>query len=646
MNLLADEFVVQSFNSVISDLSARTYPKKDVNDEFCAIIKVSTDLTGLTFYSNQLEDIVKNQYDYWLYVSPGTRYIEISKQNFIKLPYEVPLNLESSKVYTMVLTNKDKKGISATENTVQLTFKLNESNVYISRGNLAPLETRGKNASFKLPPGQYTFTFTKNGFNDLTKTVALNKDEIVNISLQPGQSTSKLKLPGIVLISSEPTGAEVFINDQKVGQTPYTDQLIAGNYSLSIRKKLYHTSNSTLELGEGESVTVPTISLKPKFAYIAVNTAPSQAKIYLDNKLLGESPIARQKIESGNHSVRIEKDLYHTEEQNILFNDGDDKPLTYDLKPAFGELIINSVPTGAELSIDGNVVGLTPYNNPKQPSRTYNVKVSKNMWYPVEEEIIVSDGKKVEKTLILSQNSGTFTITAEGADIFVNDEKVGKGTFTQKSYPGKYSLKATKPKHRDATKEIFLKIGDNQEITLTPEPILASVSIISQPTMETMGARIFVNNKVIPDKTTPAVLPLLIGDYNITLKHKGYLDLSKPVTLSEGDQKKITFNMQTYSGSMLQKENAWKRNKRFSFAASVLIAGAGIYCNYMGDQAYDDFQTAKTTNGADNAWDKCNNMYGFRDISYSVSVAPLVFGVYSWIKQDKYQKLRYEVTME
>lgn len=640
VSLFADEFVVKSFRLDNHDLSARVNPIKDTNDEFCAIIKISTDVKGLKFYSNQLEYMQKMQYDYWLYVSSDIRYMEIQGENFISLQYSLPMRLESSKVYRMVLTGKDQASINAIENTMHLAFKFNENDVYISYNNLAPTRTRGNSASFKLPPDQYNFKFTKEGFSDLTRTINLEKDEIINITLKQGQSQTRMTFPGIVTINSEPTGAEVYINGQMAGQTPHVDELMPGQYNLSLQKKFYHTSVSTFDLKEQESMTIPIIKLKPKFAYIAIKTKPAQSKVFMNNKLLGNSPISRQQVESGNYSIRIEKDLYHTEEITISLQDGDDENYNYNLKPAFGTLIIKSNPENADVFIDGKSVGKTPYRNTSQPSGQYSVRVTKDKWYPAEEIIQVSDNQITEKTLILSQNFGTLSITANESNIYLNNKKIAIGNYTDQLPPGKYNLKAIKDKHYDATKEIFLKIGDNQSITLKPEPKMASLSVISQPTNETMGSRILINNKVLPDKTTPAVLPLLIGNYNITLKHRNYLEKTMKVTLKEGERQKLIFNMQTYSGSMLQKENAWKRNKRLSFVTSILIAGAGVYCNYLGDQAYDNFQAAKITDTADNAWDESNNMYLYRDISYSVSVVPVVFGMYSWIKQIGYKNKR------
>lgn len=636
--ILADSFVVQSFTVDHSDISAVKNARRDVNNDYCAILKVSTDLTGLKFFSSQLEEAVQKQGEYWIYLSPGTQHLQIQKTGFIPLQYTIEDNIQSSRVYRMVLTNKDKIGLSAIENTVQLAFRFNTSDIYVSYNNLAPIQTRGTSTSIKLSPGEYNFKFIKQGYLDKTQTISLDQDRIVNIDLEPGQSQTRMVFGGMVTITSEPSDADVYINGQMVGKTLFVGELMPGQYNLSLQKKLYHTHVSTFEVKEEQSLSVPTIQLKPKFAYIAVTTNPSDAKIYLDNKSLGNAPIQRQQIESGTHSLRIEKALYHTQEHRINLQDGDDEALKYDLQPAFGTLNINSDPSGADVYIDGTKVGTTPYTNPTIASGQYTVKVTKDKWYPAEETIEVNDGETTSKILMLSQNFGTLSITATGSDIYLNSRKVGTNTYKEQLQPGQYNLKAVRDKHYDATQQIYLKIGDTQNITLAPEPKMASLSVVSMPADRTMGSRIFVNNEEVPDKTTPAILPLLIGDYDITLKHRNFLEMTQHVTLKEGQREKLTFNLQTYEGSRLAKKNFWKRQKWLGFATSALIAGAGYYCNMQVDASYDDYQAAKISQDAANARNSIDQFSQYRDISYSVSVAPLLYGFYSWIKQGIYNK--------
>jgi len=170
---------------------------------------------------------------------------------------------------------------------------------------------------------------------------------------------------------------------------------------------------------------------------------------------------------------------------------------------------------------------------------------------------------------------------------------------------------------------------------LTPQPISAVLSIVSQPP-ETQGAQIFLNQQLQP-KTSPAVLSVLVGEYDVTLKHPKFLDASQKVTLSEGEQKKLIFEMQTYAGSRLAKRKTWNRRKWLNFTAGVVCLGAGYYCNLKGDEYYQDYQNATTNSLADATWKNTQTFYNYRDVSYSVSVVPMVFGVYSWIKQTSYR---------
>jgi len=340
---------------------------------------------------------------------------------------------------------------------------------------------------------------------------------------------------------------------------------------------------------------------------------------------------------SGTYYIKIEKEMYHTEEIEIKLEDSKKEHLNIILKPAFGELIIKSEPENkAKVYIDENEVGVTPYKNTKQLSGNYFVRIEKEMWFGEEKEVQIFDGERTEKTFILTKNFGTIIVSANNSDIFLNKRKVGFNKYSQNLKPGKYQIKAEREKYKDDEIEIFLKIGEKKEISLEPKPRLGSVSIISNP-YDSKGAAIFLNKKK-QKETTPAVIPLLIGNYDITLKHPKFLDYTKKLTLSEGEQKKIIFNMQTYSGSMLAKKNFWKKNKWLGFSSSVLLTGAGILFNSLGDKYYDEYKQSTSSNDAINARENTDKYYQYRDLSYTISIVPAVWSLYSWIKEAVYKK--------
>jgi len=755
--------------------------EKDANGDACAVLRVETDAESEIHLTDI--DIIKKEKKadgiYYFYISFRERRVTFASKGYSPLTYKIPIKMERKNVYVVRLNTilEAENIIRADEDLVNLTLKFNESEVYVKKGDFAPIKQKSKVALFQIPIGEYHFKFLKDGFLDQEKDIEVKEDITIQINMEPGESEEGLKLHGIVTITSEPDNAEVFINDQKVGVTPYTDELIPGKYNLLLKKKLFHSSLSSFSLEEGISKDIPIIKLKPKFAFLEITTTPQDVKIYLNDKFIKSSPLERRKIGSGTYVIRLEKELYHTLIDTVELKDGDDEKLKLNLKPAFGELTIDFQPENAtvfinnenfgnqpyhnsmqpsgtyyikiekemyhteeieiqledskkehldielktafgeltidfqpenanvfinnenfgnqpyhnsmqpsgtyyikiekemyhteeieikledskkehlniilkpafgeliiksepenkaKVYIDENEVGVTPYKNTKQLSGNYFVRIEKEMWFGEEKEVQIFDGERTEKTFILTKNFGTIIVSANNSDIFLNKRKVGFNKYSQNLKPGKYQIKAEREKYKDDEIEIFLKIGEKKEISLEPKPRLGSVSIISNP-YDSKGAAIFLNKKK-QKETTPAVIPLLIGNYDITLKHPKFLDYTKKLTLSEGEQKKIIFNMQTYSGSMLAKKNFWKKNKWLGFSSSVLLTGAGILFNSLGDKYYDEYKQSTSSNDAINARENTDKYYQYRDLSYTISIVPAVWSLYSWIKEAVYKK--------
>jgi hypothetical protein len=632
VSVFGAEFKVRSFEFVQNDLSARRFSRTDVNDNVCAIIKVSCDVSGLKFDSNAgiVGEIEYKTGEYWLYVSPGEKQIDVFREGYEKLPFYISANVKSNQVYLLKIYGTGNGAMLADDNLLQLTINLNEKTVYVARDDFAPLKIKEKTAIFKLAEGIYNFKFQKTGFETLHREINLSQNKTIEITMTAGETADGLKLPGVVTITSKQENAEVFINGQLVGVTPYFDELIAGNYNLQIKKKMYHTQNLTFSVEEGVSKEIPEIVLKEKYAVISINSNPPNAVIYLNNKRIGKTPIKNKQVESGDYSINLKYDLYHEINENFTLKDGDKPNLAYNFLPAFGTLKITSQPTNAKVYIDGEMVGTTPYSNTKQLSEKYSIRVEKELWLGDEKNVLIEDDKTTEKHFTLIKNYGTLTVNSPNANIYIDNKKMGTGNISQNLTPGKYTVKATLDKHYDATKTVFIQTSDKQEITLSPEPKLGSITVMSKP-LSTKGAEIFVNGKK-DKKKTPAVLPLLYGNYEITLKHPKFLDMTKNISLKESEQKKIIFEMQTYEGSILAKKNFHKKQTLFGVIGSVVIAGAGAYFNVSADATYDEYADATNTDVCTEKREKYESLQSLRDVSYTVSLVPLAYSFYNFVK--------------
>jgi len=620
----AQEFDVREFTAQPNDISARRYEKKTVNDEPAAIIKVVTNISGMIFESNLgvVDMEIKND-GYWIWVGPRERSIKLLAPGYLPHEVNLPEPARPQMVYKLVVAAT---GTMATvSDLVKVTFRINESNVFIRLGESAPVEAVSRTPFYNLPRGRHTFRFFKQDFMDQEITLDVQSEQVVDIAMQPGQTTGTMALKGWILINSDPSGAEVFLNDQRVGTTPYQQSHVAGNYALRLQFPMHQIHQTSFQLSEGANVNLPTITLVPRFGYWQVNSVPPGAEVFLNDQLQGTTPLARSQIESGMHRVMLRYSNYHEHRQTILITNGEFEKLQINLRPAFGGLVITSEPTGAKLFLNNREVGTTPYRNNMLPSGIYTISLAKEMYSGGNDVASVKDGETTERFIAMSQNFGIMKVTAPGSEIFINGQSVGTGAYTGNHTPGPYRVKATRQHHKDDERDVFITLGRTESVTLAPLPRQGIISISSLP-FETQGAQIFINGQRQP-QTTPATFPLMIGSYDVTLKKSGYTETTRRVDIAEGREQSVVFQMHTFAGSMQQKALSYRRAKQAYGMGTLAAAAAGGYFIYSSRNLADSYPLATT-----DATITYDRMKQHKMISYISFGAAVPLGVFYLVK--------------
>lgn len=108
------------------------------------------------------------------------------------------------------------------------------------------------------------YYYTESGVSNIVKGVPCQ----IDLNLRPSH--------GNISVISSPLGASVFINDEYVGETPYTsDKMESGDYILEVKKEGYHSQKTSVSISDG-ILTEEKFSLseKGKF-FIGVNYAYS-----------------------------------------------------------------------------------------------------------------------------------------------------------------------------------------------------------------------------------------------------------------------------------------------------------------------------------------------------------------------------------
>lgn len=111
-----------------------------------------------------------------------------------------------------------------------------------------------------------------------------------------------------------------------------------------------------------------------KFGKISVTTKPESTSLYFDGNLIGVTPVTIDSILPGKHTIKLKKNGYYVKKATLNIKEGSSSDINFDLiKPA--TLKIVSTPENAVISLNGKMVGQTPFDNSKLKPGKYEISI-------------------------------------------------------------------------------------------------------------------------------------------------------------------------------------------------------------------------------------------------------------------------------
>ena len=289
--------------------------------------------------------------------------------------------------------------------------------------------------------------------------------------------------------------------------------------------------------------------------YLVLKVTPSNAIVELDNEILPTSNgIAQKFVKLGTYEYRVQAPDYHTAAGKVEVNDPNNKKVVdINLDPAFGWIEIPSHQeyNDAQVYIDNALVGTIPMKSKNLSSGEHSVKIVKALYNPYLQAVVVKDNETTQVTPNLSANFSEVTVTVDNnAEIYINDEKKGTGSWTGKLASGTYLLEAKKESHRSTSKSVEITPRGSQNIKLTtPTPIYGEVNLTSTPAM----AEVYIDGVKMGE--TPLYLPhVLIGKHSVTVKHEGFSNYEGTLEIKEGQSVSISAELKDFVSANVTSE--------------------------------------------------------------------------------------------
>lgn len=273
------------------------------------------------------------------------------------------------------------------------------------------------------------------------------------------------------VVSSTPAGADVYLDDQAVGKTPFSAELPEGRYAWRVERNLYQSQAGIAELNAGNRVALD-LALKPNFGRIELSSAPDAgAKVLLNGIDIGkQTPCVLDELPVGSYTVTLSHAWFETTSQSVSLAAGDVQELEIAMQPTFGELEL-APRNGVQYSVnDKDVNALVQRLAPG----VYSVEARKTGHGKVRAQVVIERGKRQTPELVPNPLYGKLRVQSEpfGARIEVDGVYVGETPFTVRDLlVGKHSvvvrLDGYRTESNDATVQEEATVDVN--IPLTPE---------------------------------------------------------------------------------------------------------------------------------------------------------------------------------
>ncbi|HJJ29236.1 MAG TPA: PEGA domain-containing protein, partial [Methanocorpusculum sp.] len=260
-------------------------------------------------------------------------------------------------------------------------------------------------------------------------------------------------LAGTVTISTNPTGADIYFDDNYVGTSPqYIQNVMAGSHSICAMKDGYETAYQVVKVDVQETVSKD-IVMKKQTGSLLLTANVDGAAVYADKTLIGYTPLSDSfTLGAGTHEILVTKENYYDEKIEVPIEAGKTTTRAVKLSPVISSVEITSEPAGASVYIDGELAGTTPLSVKSLTLGQHVIEVALDGYEKKTDFISVVNQQGISRSYVLNAKTGSLSVTSDpdGLEIFLDGVSVGTAPVTINNLvPDKYTVSVKTEQYSD-----------------------------------------------------------------------------------------------------------------------------------------------------------------------------------------------------
>lgn len=262
-----------------------------------------------------------------------------------------------------------------------------------------------------LAPGSYSMKASLSGYTPDTQVITVYAGQtatyypVLQPSPQPPRNT------GTVSVTSNPTGAQVYVDGNYQGKAPLTVTLYPGSHTFRLTLNGYNDYVTTVYVNAGTSQTINAIMPPGSFGTVKVVSLPG-AMVTMDSAQQGKIPssgtLTLNNVGSGNHLFKVTASGYNDWMNTVYIQPNVVTSISASLTPvgpsptpvpAAGTIEITSTPTGAEVYVDNLFKGYTPATLTGISAGQHEVLLKYTGYVDYTQAVIVGSGQTTPLTV-------------------------------------------------------------------------------------------------------------------------------------------------------------------------------------------------------------------------------------------------------
>ena len=338
-------------------------------------------------------------------------------------------------------------------------------------------------------------------------------------------------------VTSQPDGAEVVVDGVSRGTAPLSVRDLApGAHRVRLRLPGYEDRDCIVTTG-GEPVAECRGTLEEEKGLLLLKTVPEGCDVLLDGVSIGVSPrLVTNLATKDTHRLRLRKEGYLDQDIEVKFRGRTPLVREERLVLSSGTIDIASEPSGAEVTVNGIVRGVTPLRVSGIPKGRAVVKFRLDGYGEEVRDLAVNAGDEQNLPVVLKPLPGTLNLRSvpDGARFYLDGEARGKAPLALSGLaPGRYEVRAELEGYGTVTRTVEIGNGASASEEFRLSNVMGRLEVRTIP----VGAQVVLDGRAqgvtrssdaaaeasdaFPIENVPE------GEHRLVVRMDGYAEVSR-----------------------------------------------------------------------------------------------------------------------